>query len=904
MKKSCITNLLGFVLLCLLFMGCGSGNDIIDGDQSESENQPDGDEDQIEEDGDQTELDAEDYEDTDNAEDSEDSELDTEEEIEPLDVSVRLSNGETRVGIIAKDEDFIGGPMAKGKIGDYKMYNSKIQVIIEGLRRSDGWGSFGGTIADADIVRGEGVEGESRFSEYFSGFGLRLPDVDNVEIVNDGLNGEAAHLRFTGPDAELPFVESSLSSLLFSTHLDTEIQVDYRLEPDSSLLEIEHSFVWQGESKDTLNYVVQVFILGDGLKNFMHGYGFDKSLHKGESPIYITAGKELTYGFFGEDGNLSLLFNYEGINFYSNGSKEVFPGERISFKRYVAITEGGVNPVMREFDKWAGITDHATIEGTLTDADDNPVSMARIHVTQSSLKADEDYISQAITDENGNFYLELPEGDYLLTPYKEGYEIPEATAVELDNQTTVTQNLELVTPAVFNYEIKDAYDNILPSKIIFDRTEGRIEAPDSFGEMKWHDNHQWVEYSTGSGTINLPAGTYDITVSRGYEYSIHQETITLNSGDEYNFTAEIEQVVETPGYVSSDFHLHSQASPDSDIYYVDRVKSAVAAGVEVPVSTDHDVIISYMPTVEELGLTDWIHPITGLEITTYTYGHFNAWPLEVNPDLPNNGAFDWYFKSAPELFQEVAEHDTNPLLHVCHPRAASIGGYFSSVKYDPETGETGVPDNWSTQFQSIEIINGGDLTTAFNATLPDWYSFLNSGYRFAGSSGSDLHKLVSEVGLVRNWVASSSDDPSELDVHELAQSTVNMNQIVSMGPYVEFNIGEANMGDVVTDTSGQVSLSVKVQAPEWMTVDKLMVIANGEQIKEILFDNTTIDSENPVIRFNDDILVDLSVDTWLIIMVDGSKNLRPVSRASRAFAFTNPIFVDIDGNGEFNAINE
>jgi len=887
--------LLGFMFLCSLISACGNEADIqTDGDESESEISSDGDLEDETEDGDATESDFEDGED------------ETEEDLddEPIDLSLRLNDGETRVGQISSETELIGGPMAKGKIGDYKLYNSKIQVIIEGTRISDGWGSFGGTIADADIVRAEGEEGESRFSEYFSGFGLRLPDVDQAEIINDGTNGETAHLRLTGPDAELPFVESSLSALLFSTPLDTEMQVDYKLEPDSNLLEIEHSFVWTGDSKIDLTYIVQVFILGDGLQNFMEGAGFNKRLHQGAPPIYITAGKELTYGFFGEDGNLALLFNYEGINFYTTGNAEVKPGQRISFKRYMAVAKGGVDPVMREFNKWVGITEHGTINGTLTDSNDVPIANARIHVTKTVDDEGDYYVSQAITDENGEYSLELTEGDYWVTPYMDGYAMPAALAVSLSNGEIKTEDLEMEAPATVNYLIKDSTDTILPAKLVFDRVEGRIVAPDSFGEMVWQDNHQKVEYTVGQGSLKLLAGTYDVTVSRGYEYSIDLQNITLVAGEEFTLNSVIEHVVDTTGYVSSDFHIHTQASPDSDVYYADRVKSAVADGVEAPIATDHDIIISYDPYVTELGLDDWIHPITGLEVTTYTYGHFNVWPLEVDPTLPNNGAFDWNFKTAPELFEEISQHDTNPLLIVNHPRIASIGGYFSSVKYDAETGETGVPENWSTQFDTIEIINGGGISTALNETLPDWYSFLNRGYRFAGTSGSDNHKLVTEVGLVRNWIASSTDNPAEIDTVELSNNTRNMNVLVSMGPYVEVSINDAQMGEVVTDTSGVSTLKIKVQAPEWMNVDNLQVIANGEVVNDITLDASTADSDNPVIRYNDELTLTPTVDTWYVVIIDGNQNLKPVSRASRAFAFTNPIFIDVDGNGEFNALYE
>lgn len=895
---------ISFLAVCFLISGilsaCAGGdssNDpLLDGDSADGDSA----------DGDSEGMIDGDFLTDGDATDSEypDGDISEEEEKEPLDLSEPLAEGETRAGQVTSEDELIGGPMAKAKLGDYKLYNSRIRVIVESERTSDGWGTIGGSIADADIVRPEGEEGQSLFSEYFYLFGLKMQDTEKVEVINDGSNGEAAVVRFTGPDTTLPFIDAAFSDILFPTELNTTITVDYVLLPDSDLLEIHSSFTWTGDRRVDLDFIMQVFIMGDGLQNFKVGPGFDKSGHPGETDIYITAGHKVSYGFFSERGPISQMFNYEGINFYISEKQEIEPGESVTFIRYLAITDGGVDKVLRTYNSWAGVSDLGHVSGTLTAPDGStPIAGARIHAIDENAAENMNYLNQAITGADGSYEMELPPGNYKLVPYIDGAGMPDGVSLSVESGDYLEQDLMLPELASLQFSITDSEGLELPAKLFANRTDGRIIPPASFGEFTWHSGLQRVVHSeSGEGVIELPPGNYTITASRGYEYSIDVQNLTLVAGQQAEFTGIVDRVVDTAGYISSDFHIHSMASPDSDIYYEDRIRSAVSEGLEAPVSTDHDIIIDWTPAAEALGVTDWVHPVVGMEITTYTYGHFNAWPLLVDPLLPNNGAFTWYYKWAPELFAEVAEYETNPILHVCHPRSASIGGYFSSVKYDPDTGETEMPDNWSTQFDTIEIINGGNLTTALEKTLPDWYSFLNRGYRFTGASGSDTHKLTHEVGNVRNWIASDTDAPAEIDPYEMAATVRNMDMIVSTGPYVSFTIGEAGMGEDITDTDGTVELQVRVQAPLYMDVNRLTVIGNGEKVAEEGFDDRA-DRDDPVERYNSTIALSPAVDTWYVVIVEGDVGSWPVA-SKRPFAFTNPIFVDVDGNGEFDALLE
>ena len=833
-----------------------------------------------------------------------DTDTDTDTDTEPLDLSERLDAGQARTGQITREDELVGGLKPEGRIGDYKIYNSRIQVVIEGARMSDGWGVFGGTIADADVVRPEGEPEQSLFGEYIWGYNLRLVDPAQITVINDGGDGQAAILRVSGPDNSLPFLDALLGDVLPSDPLAEEVTVDYILQPDSNVLEIQTTIENTGTEILDMSLAFHAFFLGDGLRYYRPGSGFDYGALSGGTSLLGASSPDVSYGFFLPDDEMTLIMTYEGMCFCSSEGKRLRSGRTWTFSQYFIVAAGGVDPLLRAYHEWAGTASRGQVSGTVFEADGvTPAPGAKVNVLMGA-DPSEAHIDQTFADAEGRYTLELDAGTHFLVPYLAGHALSTAAEVSVSAGASVTQDLTLPACARASYAVTDPLGSALPAKLTFDRQEGQIATPDSFGDPRAPSGYQdWIHSHTGSGSVDLPPGSYIVTASRGFEYEIDQQLVTLTAGETTALTFQLARTVDTPGYVSCDFHIHTMASPDSDVMYEDRAASAVSEGVEAPLATDHDVIADWGPTAEAMGLAEWVHPLIGEEITTYMYGHFQAWPLIRDPSLPNDGAFSWYDKWAPELFAEVAAYPTAPILMANHPRSMSIGGYFSAVEYDRDSFTFGREHNWSAQFDAIEIINGKGVGTARDETLPDWYAFLNHGYRFAGASGSDTHSLSSEVGSVRSWVRSSTDLPAQIDPIELRDSVRSLDTLVSTGPYIEVSIGEATLGD---DTSvpfpDAVNIQVRVQAPTWMDVHTLEVIGNGEVVHTQALDESTADADNPVIRFDDEIEVDPSQDTWYVVKAYGSRSMSPVSRGAQPFAFTNPIFVDRDDDGQFTPL--
>src|SRR5690606_5065578 len=101
-----------------------------------------------------------------------------------------------------------------------------------------------------------------------------------------------------------------------------------------------------------------------------------------------------------------------------------------------------------------------------------------------------------------------------------------------------------------------------------------------------------TEYAGADGVleIDLEPGTYEIAVSRGGEYSLHQERVTIAPNSPVTVSARLVRVLDTPGFISSDYHVHMIDSPDARISQLNRVLSMAGEGVENIVATDHSVV--------------------------------------------------------------------------------------------------------------------------------------------------------------------------------------------------------------------------------------------------------------------------------------------------------------------------
>jgi hypothetical protein len=364
--------------------------------------------------------------------------------------------------------------------------------------------------------------------------------------------------------------------------------------------------------------------------------------------------------------------------------------------------------------------------------------------------------------------------------------------------------------------------------------------------------------------FRLEPGDYEIFVMRGPEYSMFSQRITVANGNTAAVNAVIRKVVDTKGYISADFHIHGINSPDSPFGQKARVAFAMAEGLDMMVSADHDAVTDYSEAINAMGVQDWVMSSPGMEITPMAFGHFIAFPLLFKPEDPTGGAFDYTqkegFAPGPDHHELLSPEETlsridqqNPgeqVLQVNHIQDNLLGNFslsrlVTTTKFDgvqalstfsdpvsfrlpPNTNgkggflppfPVGTNKMFTANFTSMEICIGESkvvpLPHVLETALPTWFDFLNLGKKVTATCSSDTHRQIREpIGILRNYVLSSKDPRdgigrfTDIDPQEIAHNVNEHHVIVSAGPFFTVKAtspdssGTAEVGDLLTLAPG------------------------------------------------------------------------------------------------------
>ena len=809
----------------------------------------------------------------------------------PVDLVNAPGAGAVVAGTIADEAALLGGVRAEGRVGDFKLMNAHVAFVVEGPRRAHGYRHYGGNVVDAVSRRADGSWRPDTYGETIFAWDLEVLEPESVKVISNGSDG-LAHVRATGRSFAIPIGASLLGGILVFDDVDLEVTQDFYLGADDKALRMEFTLTNVGP-KPSIELPAMLANHGDGTYIWTPGGGGFGSASASSLAQLSFVGQEQAYGIISERDDLSFMFNFKDVAIASHAEIKIATGASAKLAYWLAVSATSVNGLQRIerdlLDPPASAT-MGRVSGTVT----LPAGAAGAEAFVG-VWFDGGAHSLTPVTADGSYEAWLDAGKaYELVAYVTGHEPTAAAAVTI-GADDVTQDFTVTPSAHVQVQVVDQGGSPTPARVTFIR-KGDTPSPYAPEEIDpqrgWRGSTSAVVYAVaGDGRATVPAGSYRAVASRGFAWEIDDRTIDLVAGENAPLTFTIEKSVDTAGWTSSDFHIHSVRSPDSYVPYEVRAMQAVTEDLDAPVQTEHVSVATMQTAIEALGLDDRTTGIAGQEVTSFEYGHFTTFPLVEDALAPNRGAISPYSVRPPELFENIrAQQPQDEIIQVAHPR--SPASYFLVSRLNSETSEpTRAVEDWSFNWDTVEVFNGG-CGYADNEALADWIGLTNNGYRKVLSGGSDTHSESKPMGTPRIWVEVESSAVAA-DSQALVAPIRGRRAFVSCGPFVRFTTSDdaTGMGGLAAvNSSGEVSFKVEVQAPSWMKVHELRVLRNGVEI-----DTIAIPESLDVVRLDATVTDTPGADAWYAVQVIGSGSNFPMGGSS-PFAMTNPIEVDADGD--------
>ena len=319
--------------------------------------------------------------------------------------------------------------------------------------------------------------------------------------------------------------------------------------------------------------------------------------------------------------------------------------------------------------------------------------------------------------------------------------------------------------------------------------------------------------------------------------------------------------------------------------------------------------------------SDLMATCTGIELTgsPTPVNHQNAFPLQHRRRTQNGGGPRSSFNPIVQIERlAMWDNSSDKLVQMNHPNLHQIyGDKNTDGKADEGFREmlkwTDVVEVHPMETIFRDIPNKSTTGKRKKIAMLQWLQLLNQGNRIPGVINTDSHYNHHGSGWRRNWFASSTDDPAKIPTEEMVSSIEAGHIVMSNGPFLSVSGSSpaatattAIPGDDLVAKDGTVNLKVSVQCPNWLDVNRVQVFINGRPSAKHNYTRkkspALFGDENAVVKFKKTMNLSLKEDAHVIVATIGEgltmEDVMGGRYGRRApMAVSNPIFVDVDGNG-------
>jgi len=259
-------------------------------------------------------------------------------------------------------------------------------------------------------------------------------------------------------------------------------------------------------------------------------------------------------------------------------------------------------------------------------------------------------------------------------------------------------------------------------------------------------------------------------------------------------------------------------------------------------------------------------------------------------------------------------------------------GLFTQMGFDPSLPLSQSPwwgkkgplsqDKTNGQFDAIEIINAGTVAESgldawwseYKALRADWFSILSQQgpgtFTKALAFSSGRYSQDTPVGLARTYFYAGDAEVSHGSHEPILEALQAGSAVASTGPMLEVTVDGAGPGGLATiGSAAAVELQIKLWTTDWMPIDEIRVIVNGQLARAIPNPKQALAQSDEDLRCyiaSIQVPVPTGKDAWLVVEAGPPLAASGSPRDPRwAFhmkgiypiAIANPIFLARSDNG-------
>ncbi len=422
------------------------------------------------------------------------------------------------------------------------------------------------------------------------------------------------------------------------------------------------------------------------------------------------------------------------------------------------------------------------------------------------------------------------------------------------------------------------------AKVAVRRKQGKFFAPP--GSMYRFNGGRMHFYARGEASLQLPAGTYEITAWRGPEHQVFRMEVQLEAGKSKDLEVRPGRWTDawSRGWFSGENHIHANYgygawynTPASILNMCEGEDLNV--GNLMVANSDGDGVFdteffrgrldarstprTLLYWNQEFRSTIWGHMTFG-NLSQLVEPIFTGFKDTRNPwDVPTN---------ADQAGRTRAQGGTTSYTHPANDPEDPYHTAYSAK---------GLPvDVALGRVDTLDVMGFG-----YEASVPLWYRLLNCGFRVPATAGTDcfLNRINSSPP---GWGRCYVNLPNGLEYKAWIEGQRVGRSFVSNGPMLELTVGDATSGDTLRLDAAR---TVRVRARGWSQgpLEKLELIYNGQVVA-----NGKLSVDRLELMLNRELR--LGQTGWIAARVSGPPV--PYIGVGSQQAHANPVYIELAGD--------